>query len=425
MTGMDRIRRRSVRFTRFGIVTGLLSLWTIGLATAQQHEQPTQRRAADLLAADIVSGPTYRVQDTVLGDGYMYRFIVDSQFGAFDVTGIGAVRKLVPEIRAIAVLRELKKGEEFGKAVKDSASGPIRFAKNLITNPVHTVSGLPNGAYKFMEEAGTAATSDRDPSDDPAYKQALLMSGRKREYAAQLGVDPYSSNAVLQKELNSIAWAAAAGNLTVSAALAPVGGGAGAALSGVRWSNALNDHLKNEPASRLRIINEGKLKAMGIPAELSKRYLDHKAFSPRHDTILVEALSRLGGARGREQFLEAALAAEDETDANFFTNMAQIMRGYHETVSPITAVQRVARRLVVAQTRGGTALVALPLDSLLWTEAVDKRSQEVKATYRPAGFNGKFDVWLTGSASPLAKQRLGERGMAVVEEVGKRVEIID
>jgi hypothetical protein len=183
--------------------------------------------------------------------------------------------------------------------------------------------------------------------------------------------------------------------------------------------------LTKEPANRLRIINAGKLKAMGIRPDLSKRYLDHKAYTPRHDTILVEALSRLGSVRGREQFLEAALAAEDETDANYFTNMAQVMRGYHETVSPITEIQRVGGRLMVAQTRGGAALVALPLDALLWTEGADKRSQEVKAKYRAAGFSGKFDLWLTGTASLLAKQRLGERGMTVTDEVGRRMEIID
>lgn len=421
----DRGWERWGRFVEIAAAMVLLNLATVGLAAAQQYEQPMERRAADVLPSEIVASPNHRVQDTVLADGYMYRFAVDSQFAVVDVTGTGALRKLIREVQAIAALREMKKGEAFGKAVMDSATGPFRFAKNLITNPTDTVSGIPKGAYKFMEEAGTAMTSDRDPSDDPAYKKALLMSGRKREYAAQLGVDPYSSNPVLQKELNSIAWAAAAGNLTVSAALMPVGGGAGAALTSVRWSNALNDMLTKEPANRLRIINEGKLKAMGIPSDLSKRFLDHKAFSPRHDTILVEGLSRLGGAKGREQFLAAALAAEDEADANLFTNMAQVMRGYHETVSPITAIQRVASRLMVAQTRSGTALVALPLDALLWTEGADKRSQEVKANYRAAGFNGKFDLWLTGTASSLAKQRLGERGMTVTEEVGTRVEIID
>ena len=402
----------------------LLGVLAAGPATAQ-HEDPADRRVQDVLSPDLATSANFRVQDPVSADGYMYRFAVESPFGPYDVTGTGALRKLVREIHAIAQLREIKKGEAFGKAVADSATGPLRLARNLITNPVDTVSGIPKGAYKFMEETGTALTSERDPSDDPAYKKALLMSGRKREYAAQLGVDPYSSNPALQKELNSVSWAAAAGNLSVSVALLPVGGAAGAVVSTTRWSNALNDHLKNEPASRLRVINEGKLKAMGISADVTRRYLDHKAFSPRHDVILVEALSRLGAARGREQFLVAALAAEDETDANFFTNMAQILRGYHETVSPIVEIQRVAGRVTVARARNGNALVPLPIDHFVWTDAADRRSQEVKAKYRAGGFNGKFDLWMTGTASPAARQKLAGRGMTVVEDVGKRVEIID
>ena len=416
---------RRDRFLRVLVTSTFMGLSAAGVVAAQPYEQPKDRRVAEVLPANIAAGPAYRVKDPVGADGYMYRFTVDSQFGRFDVIGGGALRKLVREIHAIGALREIKKSKAFTDAVKDSASGPFRFAKNLITNPVDTVSGVPKGAYKLIEETETAMTSERDPSDDPAYKKALLMSGRKREFATQLGVDPYSSNAVLQKDLNSVAWAAAAGNLTVSAALMPVGGAAGATVSGVRWTNAVNDYIKAEPASRLRIINEGKLKAMGIPDDLAKRYLDHKAFSPRHDIILVEALAQMGGARGRERFVEAALAAEDEVDANFFTSMAQIMRGYNETVSPITEIQQVGGRLIIAQTRGGSALVALPIDSLLWTQAVDRRLKELKDKYRAAGFNGKLELWLTGRASALARKRLTERGVTVVEEVQKRVEVID
>ena len=61
------------------------------------------------------------------------------------------MRKLLNEIGAIAALREIKTSKAFGDAVVNTASGPFRFAKNLITNPVDTVTGIPKGAYKFME----------------------------------------------------------------------------------------------------------------------------------------------------------------------------------------------------------------------------------------------------------------------------------
>src|SRR5262249_54046664 len=107
-----------------------------------------------------------------------------------------------------------------------------------------------------------------------------------------------------------------------------------------------------------------------------------------------------------------------------FTNMAQIMRGYHETVAPLSELQMVGR-LVVVQAKNGKALVALPIDHLLWTPAADRRSQELKAGYKAPGFTGQFDVWLTEVVSALARQQLTERGMILTEEVYKRVEIVD
>ena len=110
--------------------------------------------------------------------GYMDRFTVDSPFGYFEVVGDGALRKLLNELRAIAALREIKTSKAFADAVVAAASGPLRFARHLITNPVDTLTGIPKGAYKFMEETTTGVTAKRDPSEDPAYMQILEVSER-------------------------------------------------------------------------------------------------------------------------------------------------------------------------------------------------------------------------------------------------------
>jgi hypothetical protein len=64
-------------------------------------------------------------------------------------------------------------------------------------------------------------------------------------------------------------------------------------------------------------------------------------------------------------------------DATFFTNVAQVMRGYHETVAPLTTLPMVGR-LVVAQAGNGVALVPLPIDYCVWTKAVERRLQELQ-----------------------------------------------
>src|SRR5262245_34842799 len=171
---------RPSRLVQVFMVILALGLWATGATAAEPYEQPTERRAAEVLPPAMVMTPNHQVQDPVVADGYMDRFTVGSPFGTFDATGHGALRKLLHEIGAIAALREIKTGKAFGEAVVATAKGPFRFAKNLITHPVDTVTGIPKGAYKFMEEAATGVTSARDPRDDPAYMQALQVSGRKR-----------------------------------------------------------------------------------------------------------------------------------------------------------------------------------------------------------------------------------------------------
>src|SRR5258705_8427694 len=126
----------------------------------------------------------------------------------------------------------------------------------------------------------------------------------------------------------------------------------GAVISATSLSKSFNNVLKNEPPSRIRVINEEKLKEMGIAPDIAKGFLDHEVYTPRQDLILVDSLQRLGTATGRDAYLSAAMAAVDEVEANFFVNMAQILRGYHEKQGPITGITMIGP-LTLAQTRSG------------------------------------------------------------------------
>ncbi|PYN08390.1 MAG: hypothetical protein DME02_07885 [Candidatus Rokuibacteriota bacterium] len=228
---------------------------------------------------------------------------------------------------------------------------------------------------------------------------------------------------MLQKEMNSVAWAATAGDWAFSVAMLPAGAG-GAIVSNVRLTNSIKNVLQQEPPARLRAINDDKLKAIGIPDDLRKRYLDHRSYSPRHDTIIAQNLEGLNGVAGRDAFLTLALNAEDEAEAQFYTQMIQVLRGYHENVARLSAI-RVVNRFTVAQSSAGPAVIALPADRLIWTQRVDDASQQLATSYQAPGFNGKFDVWLTGTLSPGARQGLEARGFTVTERVNARVEVLD
>jgi hypothetical protein len=404
---------------------GLLALlFAVTVAGAADYEAPSNRPVSEVLPADLAKGPLHAVKDPVVADGYMYHYQVDSSFGPFEVTGTGALRKLVREIWAIGELRNVTGSEAFLGALKDQATKPILFAKNVITKPGETLTGVPKGVGRLVSNVSTSVSTTPDPSQDSRTKELLLVGSFKRDYATRYGVDPYSSNKVLQDELDKIGKAAAFGSWTTSAAMMPIGGTAGAVLSVTGLSQSFNNILKNEPPSRIRSLNEGKLQQMGVAPDLAARFLDHPVYTPRHDLILVDSLARLGNVPGRDAYLNAALAAQDEEEANFFVNTAQLMRGYHETVDRITAVTML-KLLPILQAKSGLAMIPLPLDRGVWTANADRISQAIKTSYRAPGANGKFELWVTGTLSPTARRELMARGFNVVENAGSRFDIID
>jgi len=393
-------------------------------AGAAEYETPKNRPVKEVLPPEVAAGPDFKVADPVVADGYMYRFKVTSTYGAFDVTGTGALRKLEGEIWAIGQLKKLTKSEVFLKSLKDQAGKPLVFAKDVVTKPGETLSGIPKGVGRLFSNAATSLTSKRDPSQDSVAKELFLTASFKRDYASRFGVDPYSSNPVLQAELDKIGKAAAYGSWTASAAMIPISGPASSVITATSLSKSFTNIVATEPPPRIRVVNEEKLTQMGIAPDLAKIYLDHPVYTPRQDLLLVDSLHRLGATTGRDAYLQASLAATDEVEANFFVNMAQILRGYHEKQSPITGLTMVGP-LTVAQTKAGAAMIPFALDHGVWTANADRLSQELKASYRAPGFNGSFELCVTGTLSPTAKQELQARGFSVVEQAGSRFEIVD
>jgi hypothetical protein len=399
-------------------------LLSASLAATADYEQVSNQPVSSVLPANLAKGPDYTVKDPVVADGYMYHYRVDSTYGLFEAVGTGALRKLVHEIWAIGELKKVSNSEAFVKALGNQALKPVEFAKNVITKPGETLTGVPKGVGRLFSNVSSSVSNTPDPSQESRSKELAQIGSFKRDYAAKFRVDPYSSNAVLQEELDKHAKAAALGLWTASIGTMPISGTAGAVLTVTSLGQSFNNVLASEPPSRIRTINEQKLTEMGIGADLAKRYLDHPHYSPRHDLMLVDALHRLQGVPGRDRYLEHALKAEDEVEANFIVNVAQILRGYHETRDRITGIT-MFDVLPVAQTRSGVAIVPFALDHGVWTANADKLSQHLKQNYKAPGSIGRFELWVTGTLSQTAKQELQARGFTVVEQAGSRLEIVD
>jgi len=421
---VDEREDRLMRHVKPVLVACVIAAFAAGSSGAADYETQFNKPAKDAVPPTVATGPDFKVNDPVVADGYMYRFTVTSTYGPFNVTGTGALRKLEQEIWAIGQLKNVTKSEAFLKSLKDQAGKPIVFVKDVVTKPVDTLTGIPKGVGRLFGNITSSVTSTRNPAQESRVTEVLLVGSFKRDYATRFGVDPYSSNPVLQDELDKVGKAAAFGSWTASAAMIPISGPASSVITATSLSKSFNNIVSTEPPSRIRIINEDKLKEMGISGDLAQRYLDQPVYTPRQQLILVDSLSRLGSAIGRDAYLNASMVAADEVEANFFVNTAQILRGYHETQGPITGITMIGA-LTVAQTKAGSAMIPFALDYGVWTANADRLSQNMKTAYAVPGFNGKFQFWVTGSLSAKAKRELEARGFAVVEQVGSRFDIVD
>lgn len=387
---------------------------------SSDYERPKNRKASSILDKELIKGPHYQIRENVVTYGYMHHFTVDSDYGVFKITGDHALIKLLKEIAAITELKKIQNTDAYVQAVKQAGKAPIDFGVSLITDPVDTVSSVPKGLFSMVHNIKEGITSDNDPGEDSTVKQILAVSSIKRGYAHDLGVDVYSSNTVLQKELNRIGWAGAIGGLSVSIATMPLGG-AFVVIKAAKMGDQIRNTLKDYPPSKLRIINREKLIEMGVPEDLTESFLNHPNYTPWHDTIITASLFRLGGTTRISNFITFALGANDEADANFVTDMAETLRNYHLSIGQIKTI-KAFETFVLAETISGKFIIPFPLDHGVWTRRAEKVFDTL-ISENPK-YKGKFELWVTGTLSDRAKKELSARKIKVMEDIDKKFEYI-
>lgn len=382
------------------------------------YEEPPVLKASQILRPEILRGPHHSVREPVPTYSGANRYIIDSDFGVFEAEGNALLQQRVKEIGAIAKLREISRTDEFKNAVVAAAKSPVGLAKDLAKDPVGTVSGVPKGVWKFLNRAGqgvkeAAEGRKHSPYEDNAAKNLIGVSKAKRELAAQMGVDPYSSNETFQRELNGIAWTSVAGSTTVKALTMGVAKGAETAVRSVSLAKQTNDALRDSAPADLRRDNLAKLIKMGVPKATGEILLANPAFSPWHQTYLVTALGELAGVKGRADFVRfAAQNAEDEHDAIFFEQTAQLMSTLHRGGVKLDSIAIVGG-LPVCTAADGTTVIALEWDYAAWTPMAGRFADRLKE-FRAEGDKAQGCLLaLTGEVSPRLRRELETRGVKV------------
>ena len=410
-------------------------------AVAQEggFETPPVLNSADLVEASLLQGPHHKVDRQARNDGFMNHFTIRSDFGDFKAESEELLAVRVQEVAALAKLAEISKTEAFADALARSAAKPITAVKNVATDPVGTVKGIPDGlnkrfrgmyykAKKTGKKVKQEVQEEFDDEEEPAAAAPPAEAGAepeksttdktvdtvkkyggwdkaKRQLARSLQIDPYTTNPVVQAELERLAGAAFAGGLTFKFAMPGVSG-----LSVVEDVNSL---VWDTPPEELERRNDEALKAMGIPSASRFAFFDNGRITLSLQTRLVEALKRMSPAAGRQGLVDLAAGVESDLEARFFAGAADLLAGFHVHQSPLREIVVAGNddigKVLAGLTGDGTVVVTAPVDYLIWQEGMEGGG--------PLSRYEKRQLWTTGKVSPRAQEELTARGWTVRSEV--------
>ena len=237
------------------------------------------------------------------------------------------------------------------------------------------------------------------PTRQVQRQSALGQASSKREFAYQFGVDPYSPYPPLQKTLDSIAWTAASGSLTVKAAFSAIPGGVGTVVSLTGTADSLRSLIRDKTPAELQAINAARLSEMGIPDSLAKVFLNNFTYDPQEKTLLVGELANMKNVRDKSVFIVAACSAQQESMAVFMRVMVQLMASYNEKTK---AAERFveAAGLPLLRKKDGTVVGIFPVDRVAWTQRFANKEKAISEAIRKMpGVKGKATpgCWHYGS----------------------------
>jgi len=270
---------------------------------------------------------------------------------------------------------------------------------------------------KFMSRAGESVKNigKKTDSDEGSKMQQLIgFSNAKRKVAIDLGVDPYSTNTVLQRELDGIAWASFAGGMTFQLATMPIGGPA-LTITGV--TKTFDEVLKEKSPTDLKIMNRKMLRALGAGEKETERFLNNNAFSPSQQTAFVLNLKSLDGVANRGAFVRTAgETSSDEQDAIFCVETAALMGQIHKNEKSLARITMLGD-FPVCIAKDGTVIVALHWDYAAWTAGAARFTDDVQKFAAQSGKNKTVLVAISGKVSPSLRQELEKRGFTVQDRL--------
>lgn len=427
----------------------VLALALLSPASASRHEAEPALAAADLVRPALLSGPDFRVQPQAQLVGFMASFTLDTGSGPVRADSVELLEVRAAEMAAIQVLDEVAAHEAFALAAVSSVKDTGATLARVAGRPLATVAGMPAGVVRYFtgeldkwssrlrrhgdrigERAGSAGdpyamvgpmNAGRDGRPGKAKRRWYGKIGRelgrqaedavshgsaRRTLARELGIDPYAatSNPALNERLDRLAWAAAAGSMSVSELLGYLPSGARTVLD---HGSRVDDLVWDLDPEDLRERNRAVLARWCGDDFQIRLFVRHGTFLASVQTRLASAVDALGPGAGCEHLLDLALAARHEVEARFLAN-GLAMAGHHlgpaargSTIVPVGAG-------LLLELPDGRKVLPLPVDRLSWTALAEDFFAQ------PELADGPRSVLVGGDVTDRALRELTALGWEIV-----------
>jgi len=384
-------------------------------AADNDYELPGEFKASAILTPELLKDKYHTVEEKVGYDGFNYLYTVQSEYGSFQANSTTALSILVHELNAIAAMKQVKTDDTAMASLKKSGENTVTGLKNLFNDPQGTMEGAASGVSSLFNRA-SETVGKRQPTgaEDSRFEQLIGISKSKGVIATRYGVNVYSSNQVLQEELDRLGQADYLGGLGVGMATSFVPGVGGLVLTTSGTARLLNEAINTTPASELWLQNKNKLLAMGMDADTIELFLNNPVFTPALETVLVTALDSMNGVVNRELFIKVGLQASNPDMARMITEMAVLAAGYHKHIGPLKGFTPMARFLR-AEKQDGSVVVLLPTDYIIWSQRIASVADDIVQLGTAAKAAG-FEIWTLGRFSDRARASLQATGWQIHEQ---------
>jgi hypothetical protein len=390
------------------------------------YEYTVNLNASQILQPGILSGPLFRVRDEVVTDFGINTFAIDTKaFGTFLAHTNAQLVERIAEIVAMKRIDDAKRSDAYSRAVGKAADRESDAADDAVVDYVSPIEEEPfTGIGKFFRRIGVDRETEADIDADDvreykAYqgKKALACALAKRDLCRNLGVNPYTTNLMLQRKLDDMSNAIAMGGF--KPAMIPPVDSVDSGLASSLWRGQLNPQMSalvyGKSSKELRAANKAALEQMGASAASASTFLANPYFTPWQQTQFITSLQALSGVAGRDLLVRAvAGAATEETDAIFYTGTAQLLARLATQDRQIARLE-LKENLPFCVLRDGSVMLALYWDFARWSPTAERCAAWLPSLRVGGEKPPSLTLAITGQASAKLCQEMEKHGIKVLD----------